>query len=100
VDSFSCQRIIFRCLETALLLLRLRQISAEADVKALLRDLARLCLRAAGASPLGSSFAQHTRWDIDGKPGEGRGRRGPIDARRTATEVLAGLELAKEFPRV
>jgi len=100
VDSFSCQRVIFAGYQTALLLLGLRKVTAEPPLKAFLRDLARLCLEAAGSAPIGSSFLQHTRWDAAGKPDEGRGRRGPIDSRRLASEVLAGLELAGEFPRV
>ncbi len=100
VDSYTCQRVVFRSRETALLLLRLRAHVGEAELKSLLRNLARLCLDAARGVPIGSSFAQHTRWDADGKPDEGRGRRGPIDARRLATEVLAGLDLAEEFPKI
>ncbi len=100
VDSFSCQRVVFSGHETALLLMRLRALSAEPPVKALLRDLARLCLEAARGAPIGSSFLQHTRWDAGGKPEEGRGKRGPIDGRRLASEILAAIDLAEEFPRI
>jgi len=100
VESFACQRVIFAGYETALLLLRLRSLSTEAPQMAFLRDLARLCLEAARSAPIGSSFLQHTLWDADGKPHEGRGKRGPIDARRLAREILAGLDLASEFPKV
>jgi hypothetical protein len=100
VDSFSCQRVIFAGYQTAHLLLGLRKVATEPPLKAFLRDLARLCLEAAGAAPIGSSFLQHTRWDAGGKPGEGRGKRGPIDSRRLASEVLAGLDLARDFPKI
>jgi hypothetical protein len=99
VDSFSCQRVLFAGNETALLLLELRALAAEAPLKALLRDLARLCVESAKSAPPGLSFLQHTRWDADGKPEEGRGRRGPIDARRLAGEILAGITLSERFPR-
>ncbi len=98
VDSFSCQRALFAGNETALLLLELRALAAEVPLKALLRDLARLCVESAKSAPLGSSFLQHTRWDENGKPEEGRGRRGPIDARRLAGEILAGIALSESFP--
>jgi hypothetical protein len=100
VDSFTCQRVVFAGHQTALLLLGLRTVAAEPALKAFLRDLARLCLEAAAGSPIGSSFLQHTRWDAVGKPEEGRGKRGPIDSRRLASEVLAGLELSREYPRI
>ena len=75
-------------------------MATEAPLKAFLRDLARLCLESAAAAPIGSSFLQHTRWDAAGKPEEGRGKRGPIDSRRLASEVLAGLDLERAFPKV
>jgi hypothetical protein len=76
--------------------------------------------------PIGTAFIQHTRWDAAGlieeakgkrvpsdrkaerrsrpeagRPPEGKvsaGKTGPVDSRRVATEVLAGLRLAEEFP--
>jgi hypothetical protein len=65
-----------------------------------LARLARRCLDAAAAAPLGVSFLQHTRWDSQGKPEQGRGRLGPVDARRLATEIEAGLRISQEFPRL
>lgn len=99
VDSFTCQRALCAGNETALLLLRLRAIAADEPLKKLLRDLARLCVEAARSAPPGLAFVQHTRWDANGKPEEGRGRRGPLDARRLASEVLAGVALSEQFPR-
>jgi hypothetical protein len=100
LDSFSRQRLLFAGNETSYLLLRLREQSADAANRSLLARLARLCLDAAAAAPLGTSFLQHTRWDSQGKPEQGRGRLGPVDSRRLATEIEAGLMIAEEFPKL
>jgi hypothetical protein len=99
-ESFVRQRLLYAGYETALALLRLGEHTAEKPVSALLKNLARLCRDSGRLAPIGTSFFQHTRWDEKGKPDEGRGRRGPVDARRGADELLAGLGIAKEFPKL
>lgn len=99
VDSFARQRIIFAGNESALLLLKLRELTPDSGLKSLLRGLARLCLEGAKKAPPGTAWFQHTRWDLEGKPDAARGRHGPVDSRRLSSEVLAGLQVAAEFPR-
>ena len=82
------------------MLLRLGELTPEKPVSSLLKNLARLCRDSARLAPLGTSFFQHTHWDEKGKPAEGSGKRGPVDARRGARELLAGLGIAKEFPKL
>jgi hypothetical protein len=126
LDSFVRQRLLCAGHETALLLLRLGMLTPAEIEKNLLAALARDCLASARCVPIGTAFIQHTRWDSAGLIGEGRGKRGPsdrrgerrsrqeaggalegkgaagtlgpVDSRRVATEVLAGLRLAEEFP--
>ena len=99
-DSAERQRLVFSGNETALLLLRLGTLCGDAGVKSLLRSLARLCLSASGAAPLGTAWLQHTAWDAEGKAGETRGKRGPVDSRRLAQEVRSALAIAAEFPKI
>ena len=99
-DSFARQRLLYAGNETALLLLKLARLASDTGISSLLKSMARLCCGSRRAVPLGTAFFQHTRWDEKGKPEEGRGRRGPVDARRCAAEVLAGLRIAEEFPRL
>jgi hypothetical protein len=99
VDSFARQRIIFAGHETALLLLKLRALTTDSGLKSLLKSIARLCLQGARMAPLGTAWFQHTRWDLEGKPESARGKRGPVDSRRLAGEILAGLRVSSEFPR-
>lgn len=99
VDSFTRQRIIFAGNESALLLLRLRALTTDSSLKSLLKGLARLCRQGARMAPLGTAWFQHTRWDLEGKPESARGKTGPVDSRRLASEILAGLQAASEFPR-
>jgi hypothetical protein len=98
VDSFTRQRLLFAGYETALRLLDLAALLPES--RGLLKSLARLCLDSVMEAPLGTAFIQHTVWDAGGETAEARGRRGPIDSRRLASELLAALRLAEEFPRV
>jgi hypothetical protein len=102
LDSFERQRLLCAGRETALLLLRLAQLIPFETEKILLMTLARDCMAAAQCTSAGTSFIQHTSWDASGlkkKPGTNPvGRVGPIDSRRVATEVLAGLRIAEEFP--
>jgi hypothetical protein len=51
-------------------------------------------------APLGTAFLQHTVWDDGGETAAARGRRGPIDSRRLASELLAALRLAEDFPKI
>jgi len=99
VESFDRQRLVFAGNETALLLLHLAGLTKEAGLRGLASSLARLCLASARSQPLGTAYFQHTEWDEAGKPVEGRGRRGPVDSRRLAKEILAGLAIAEEFPK-
>ncbi len=99
VDSFTRQRIIFAGNESALLLLKLRELTTDSGLKSLLRGLARLCLAGAKMAPLGTAWFQHTEWDLEGKRDAARGRLGPVDSRRLASEILSGLTVAAEFPR-
>ncbi len=69
-DSVERQRLLFAGNETALLLLRLGTLCADARVKSLLKTLARLCLDASNAAPLGTGSAPAYRL---GPGGEGRG---------------------------
>jgi hypothetical protein len=98
-DSFARQRLLYAGNETALLLLKLARLVSDTGTSSLLKSLARLSCGSGRAVPVGIAFFQHTRWDEKGKPEEGRGRRGPVDSRRCAAEVLAGLRIAEEFPR-
>ena len=99
-ESFVRQRLLFAGYETAFLLLKLGALTAEKPVNSLLQRLARVCRDGGRAVPIGTSFLQHTRWDEKGKPAEGRGRGGPVDGRRCAGELLAGLGIAREFPKL
>ena len=99
-DSVERQRLIFAGNETALLLLRLGALCTDVKAKSLLKSLARLCLDASAAAPLGTAWLQHTGWEGEGKPGEPRGKRGPVDARRLSREILAALSIAEEFPKL
>jgi hypothetical protein len=100
VESFVRQRLLFAGNETAYLLLRLGRLTTDAASRALAKTLARLCLSAAGLAPLGTAFLQHTSWDEGGKGAQGRGKRGPVDARRLASEILNGLRINDEFPKL
>jgi len=115
-DSFERQRLLCAGNETALLLRGLAAVTSDTMEKKLLLALARDCARPRGAIPLGAAFIQHTRWDAAGEmPGGKKGGRapdpkkrparhanpyrvGPVDSRRVATEVLAAIELEREFP--
>jgi hypothetical protein len=117
-DSFARRRLLCAGRETALLLLRLRTVTPGETEKKLLARLARDCLASARRVPIGTAFIRHTRWDEVGIVAGGSARRrkgepaiagaggvdvtlprlGPVDSRRVATEVLAGLRLAAEFP--
>lgn len=117
LDSFARQRLLCAGHETALLLLQLRRLTPDEAEKHLLTTLARDCLASARCAPIGTAFIQHTLWDAAGVIAGGQGKRrpadktdhsnkkapsdkivGPVDSRRVATEVLAGLRLAEEFP--
>jgi hypothetical protein len=98
VDSFVRQRLLFAGYETACLLLELGRLTTDTAVRSIVRTLARLCLSSTRSAPLGTAFLQHTNWDDEGKTG--RGRRGPVDSRRLATEILNGLRINDEFPKV
>jgi hypothetical protein len=100
VESFVRQRIVFAGFEAALLLLDLAQLLPASEGRQLLKRLARLCLGSARPAPLGTAFVQHTRWDDEGKAEAGRGRYGPVDSRRLASELLAGLRLADDYPKL
>jgi hypothetical protein len=99
-DSSERQRLLCAGNETALLLLRLGALCFDPMAASLLRSLARLCLDASRAAPLGTAWLQHTGWDREGKPEGARGKRGPVDSRRLVLEILAGLSIADEFPRI
>lgn len=99
VDSFARQRVIFAGNESALLLLKLSRLTPDSGLKSLLKALARLSLDGGRMAPPGTSWSQHTRWDREGKPGAARGKIGPVDSRRLAGEILAGLQAAAEFPK-
>jgi hypothetical protein len=122
LDSFVRQRLLCAGHETALLLLRLGALTPLEPEKNLLTTLARDCLASARCNPIGTAYIQHTRWDAAGMTGAGQGRGiqgkgsqgkrgtardsarsaagriGPVDSRRFATELLAGLRRAEEFP--
>ena len=100
MESFDRQRLLFAGNETGLLLLRLAALTKEAGLRKLASSLARLCLASSRSQPLGTAYFQHTDWDEEGKPVEGRGRRGPVDSRRLAKELLAGLAIADEYPKI
>ncbi len=110
LDSFARQRLLCAGHETALLLLQLEGLSPGETEKFLLRTLARSCLSSARCVPIGTAFIQHTRWNAGGvtpagpggkgragRPGPSGTKLGPVDSRRVATEVLAGLRIAEEF---
>lgn len=99
-DGFIRQRLLFAGYETSYLLLRLRALGGTRVVAALLESLARLCLASAQKVPIGTAYCQHARWDEKGKPEEGQGAWGPVDARRLASETLHGLLIASEFPKL
>jgi hypothetical protein len=99
-DSSERQRLLCAGNETALLLLRLGALSSDSAAASLLRSLARLCLDASRSAPLGTAWLQHTGWDREGKPEGARGKRGPVDSRRLVLEILAGLSIADEFPKI
>jgi hypothetical protein len=118
------QRLLCAGHETALLLLRLGALTPVESEKNLLTTLARDCLASARCNPIGTAYIEHTRWDAAGMTGTGQGRGspgkgsqgkrgaardsarsaagriGPVDSRRFATELLAGLRLVEEFPSV
>ena len=122
LDSFVRQRLLCAGYETALLLFRLGTLTPAESEKNLLTTLARDCLASAGCNPIGTAYIQHTRWDAAGLAGAAmernstargsRGKRGtsrdttrdaagkigPVDSRRFATELLAGVRLVEEFP--
>jgi hypothetical protein len=99
-DSFQRQRLLFAGNETALLLLKLGTLTPETGTRALLKGLAKVCRDSGRLSPIGTSYYQHTRWDEQGMPDKGKGRRGPLDARCAASEILAALGIAQEFPKL
>ncbi|HTZ53137.1 MAG TPA: hypothetical protein VMF68_15820, partial [Spirochaetia bacterium] len=116
LDSFERQRLLCAGNQAALLLRGLAAVTSDTVEKKLLVALARDCARHRGNIPLGASFIQHTRWDAAGEmPAGKKGGRapdakkrpvrranpyrvGPVDSRRVATEVLAAIELEREFP--
>jgi hypothetical protein len=100
VDSFARQRLIFAGHETALLLARLGDVAGEPALRQLLHAIARRCLGSARSAPLGTSFFQHTRWDAAGKTDGAKGKTGPVDSRRLASETWAGVKIAEDFPRL
>jgi hypothetical protein len=100
VDSFDRQRLLFAGNEAALLFLRLAGLTKESDLRGLASSLARLCLTSSRSQRLGTAFFQHTDWDEEGKPVEGKGRRGLVDSRCLTKELLAGLAIAAEFPKI
>ena len=115
-DSFVRQRLLCAGNQTALLLLGLAALTADASEKKLLHALARDCRTQADGVPIGAAFIQHTRWDEAGEmPGGKKAghppdqkkrparraspfRVGAVDSRRVATEILAAVELEKSFP--
>jgi hypothetical protein len=123
VDSFARQRLLFCGFETSLRLRELAPLVQEPGASAFLASLSRLCLDSTAAAPLGTAFVQHTMWDSAPRPGgartiiagmgrggtagasrrgafgAARGRLGPIDSRRLASEVLAALRLAEVLPK-
>ncbi len=100
VDSFARQRLLFAGHQTALLLARLGELSAEPEMRLLLQGFARQCLGSARRAPLGTSFFQHTRWDAAGKVDGAKGKTGPVDSRRLAAEILAGMRIVADFPKL
>jgi hypothetical protein len=117
LDSFARRRLLCAGHETALLLLQLRKLSQGEAEKLLLVTLANVCLASAKCTPIGTAFIQHTRWDsqgfVAGDPGKksshgkngfsanqatSERKLGPVDSRRVATEVIAGIQLVEEFP--
>ena len=100
MESIHRQRLLFAGNETALLLLRLAGLTKESSLKGVANSLARVCLASSRSQPLGTAYYQHTEWDEEGKTAEGKGRRGPVDSRRLARELLAGLAMAEEFPKI
>jgi len=115
LDSFARQRLLCAGHETALLLLQLRALTPDKAEKHLFTTLAQDCLASTRCVPIGTAFIQHTRWDsagvVAGRVGKRgpadkkstdkrgpAGKVGPVDSRRVAAEVLAGLRLAEEFP--
>jgi hypothetical protein len=110
LDSFARQRLLCAGHETALLLMRLEALTPAQEEKLLLLSLARDCLASARCAPIGTAFIHHTLWNEAGAvPGargkrgvvdaSGRSRMGPVDSRRVAREVLAGIRLASELPQ-
>jgi hypothetical protein len=95
VESFARQRLLFAGNQAALGLLQLADLTPDKDGAGLLRTLAGQCLSSSRFAAPGAAFFQHTDWDESGKPGAGRGKHGPVDSRRLADEVLAGLEITR-----
>ncbi len=96
VDSFTRQRLVPACLETAWLLLSLRALAADPGLAGTLRRLALLCVQASAAVPLGTAWVRHTDWDEQGRPGPAVG---PVDSRRLVREAESGLRIMEGFPR-
>jgi hypothetical protein len=95
-DSFTRQRLLPACHETAWLLLSLRGLAADPGLCAALRRLALLCIDASSRLAVGTSWLRHTDWDAEGRPGPAAG---PVDSRRLVREVGFGLRIVKDFPR-
>jgi hypothetical protein len=99
-DSFARQRLLLAGHQTALLLARLGGLAAEPEMRLLLQGFALQCLGSAQRVPLGTSFFQHTRWDTAGKAEGAKGKSGPVDSRWLAAEVLAGMKIAEDYPKL
>ena len=100
VDSFARQRLVFAGHQAALLLARLAALAEQPEARHLFQAFARQCLGSARRAPLGTSFFQHTRWDAAGKADGAKGKTGPVDSRRLAAEICAGIEIARDYPKL
>jgi hypothetical protein len=100
VDSFARQRLIFAGHQAALLLAQLGDLAEPPELRQLFQAFARQCLGSARLAPLGTSFFQHTRWDAAGKADGAKGKTGPVDSRRLAAEIFAGMEIAENHPKL
>jgi hypothetical protein len=104
LDSFARRRLLCAGHETALLLLQLAELNPGEAEKRLLSSLARECLLSARGIPTGTAFVPHVRAETAGAHGRGPAKKPPpdrksgaVDARRIASEVLAGLRLAENL---
>ena len=96
-DSFARQRLLCAGRQTALLLRQLAALTAEDDAR-LLRSLAMDCAASARRLPVGTAYVRHTSWEAptEHSPKKQEPAVGPVDSRRVASEVLAGLRLLDE----